>query len=196
MFVSLCATALAAIAMTGSVASIAAAEEPITVAPAIVCDPCIVHIVGESSLAVFHVITVSRCTDELFADVHSDGSGQVNTWTGVSDGDPGCTREQCADDGGVREPWPLDTEEVAAQVVELDLEFCLSPVGNMVDAAKVKCDVPATVIEQTGNDHHYDIAIDHECSFGGTPVEVRADWQTEATHNPAEETEVELIHGS
>jgi len=50
----------------------------------------------------------------------------------------GCTREQCRIQPGntVREHWPLSAEEVADNTVGLDIEFCLSPVGDMSDAAK------------------------------------------------------------
>jgi hypothetical protein len=170
--------AIAAMALAASTAS---ADEIVTVVnePGGACNPCNIHVAGESSLAAFHVITVSNCTDEFAASIQSNGTGQVNTWNGVNDRGNACTREQCRVQPGntVRETWPFTSEEIGSQTVELNVEFCLSPVGTMT--TKNKCDVPAIVTE--GASHDYEISLSHECDIGGTPVEVHGDWHVEGT---------------
>jgi len=185
--------AIAAMALAATTAS---ADEAITVAnePGSACDPtCTIHVAGESSLAAFHVITVSACTDEFTGTIDANGNGEVDTWDGVFDVDPGCTREQCRVQPGntVREHWPFTSEEIADQTVELNVEFCLSLTTDMSDAAKTRCDVPAIVTESSN--HDYEIGLSHECLVGPPgsqiPVEVHGDWHVEGG-------DFEFVHAS
>jgi len=141
------------------------------------CDPCIIHIVGESSLSAFHVITVSSCTDEFTGTIDANGNGQVNTWNGINDAPNTCTREQCTDANGTREPWPGTGEEVAEDAVQLNIEFCLSPVGDMT--TKSRCDASAVLVEEPGENHQYSSDSSYECIFSGVPVEIHGDWMLE-----------------
>jgi hypothetical protein len=187
---------LLCIAMTMT-ASVASADESIAVAPKPVCDPCTIHVVGESSLAAFHVVTVSNCTDELIIEVYSDGSGYITRYLGVNDPPNSCTREQCtAGPSKTPIPWDFDGEEIDVGTVRLTLDTCLTLKASDHSVQEFCNNVPVIVTEQTPGGYQYLFDVSHECTVGGTPKELHAHWQTEATHNPDEETEVELIHGS
>ena len=174
--------AIAAMALAATTASADEAVGVVDEATGNPCAPtCTIHVAGESSLSAFHVITVSNCTDEFTATLDANGNGEVDTWDGVDDASA-CTREQCTDSSGAREHWPISTEEIADDTVELGAEFCLSPRnGDMSDAAKARCDVDAIIVEHNDPNHDYEIDLSHECNIGGNPVEVHGDWDIEGT---------------
>jgi hypothetical protein len=188
-FTLLLTAAMAAAAFAASAASAAEAIEVVSEPNGSPCDPCSIHIVGESSLSAFHVITISSCTDEFTGTINANATGQVNTWNGVSDLASGCTREQCTNANGTREPWPGTGEEVAENAVQINIEFCLSPVGQMSDANKARCDAHAVLVEEASQNHHYSSDSSYECFFGGVPVEIHGDWALEGAG-------IEAVHQS
>jgi hypothetical protein len=173
--------AIAAMAFAASTASADEAISVVTEPGNVACNPCVIHVVGESSLAAFHVVTVSNCTDEFTANVNANGSGEVTTWNGSPDAPNDCTREQCRVQPGntVREHWPFTSEEVNTNTVELAVQFCLSPVGDMTDASKAKCTADVQVTEEPAVVHHYLFNLSQECVVGGVPVEVHGSWEAE-----------------
>jgi hypothetical protein len=193
--VLLCLTAIAAMAFAASTAS---ADEAITVIneeTGALCDPCTAHVVGESTLDAFHTVAVSSCRDEFDAEISSNGHGFIfHDSTGTDSASPGCTREQC-ETAGVEDPWEFTTEEIGTNEVEMDVGFCLSPVGQMgTRGVCASLDVHVTEEGTAPEDHRYMFDVNRECSIGGVPVEIEGHWDAEAVHNPAEENEVEFVH--
>ena len=164
--------------------------------PAPDCNPCTIHPVGEFTLRAFHAFTIMTCQDELTATINANGSGEVTKWIGVDHPvDGACTREQCEGDPDPETfaHWPFTMEEVGLNEVQLNATFCLT--GRGTDhSIENGCTVPVHVTEEVSQNHHYFFDLLHECDIGGTPVEVAANWETEAVHNPLEEQEIEILH--
>ena len=195
----LLAMAIAAMAFAAANAS---ALEPVTVVheggptPGADCDPCTIHVVGESSLRAVHMVPISNCQDEFIADINADGSGEVTRWIGVDHPVDGpCTREQCEGDPDPETfaHWPFTMEEVGLNEVQLNATFCLT--GRGTDhSIESGCTVPVHVTEEVSQNHHYFFDLFHECTINGTAIEVAGNWETEELHNPDEEGEVEIVH--
>ena len=194
----LCATAIAAMALT---ATNATATEPITVAEegAAVCAPapCTIHVVGEFGFRAFHAFTISTCESEFFADINANGTGEITQWTGINHPVDGpCTREMCTDPDPAGDPehWPIEgTEETGENETLMLVEFCLTPTASH-GSPETRCEVPIHITEEPTNNHHYFFDLFFECDISGTPVEVAGNWETEEIHNPAEEDEIEIVH--
>jgi hypothetical protein len=190
----LCLVALAAMAFA---AATPYANEALTVTneeAGAACNTCIMHVVGESRLDAFHVVAVSNCRDEFRVAINGAGIGStIHNSTGTDSASPGCTREQC-ETGGIKNPWIFTSEEIAQDVAEMNVGFCLSPVGDM--ASRDGCtNLPVDVTEEgVTDDHRYMFDVNRECTIGGIPVEIEGHWDAEATHNPAEENEIEIVH--
>ena len=190
------------IAATAFAASSASAIEPVTVVheggptPGADCNPCTIHAVGEFTLRAFHAFTIMTCEDEFFADINANGEGEVTSWIGVDHPTSPCTREMCTEPAtGPVEHWPLHLEEIGLNEAQLEVEFCLTPKGgDHLPASENRCDVDVHVTEEASQNHHYFFDLFHECDIGRTPVEVAANWETEAVHNPLEEQEIEILH--
>jgi hypothetical protein len=89
----------------------------------------------------------------------------------------------------------FDGEEVAEGATELDLAFCLSPVGQMRTRG-VCANLPIDVTEEgtAPEDHRHMLDTNRECTISGVPVEIEGHWDVESSHNPAEENEIEIVH--
>jgi hypothetical protein len=191
----LCLVAIAAMAFAASTAS---ADEAITVSneeTGAACNPCVLHVVGESRLDAFHVVAVSSCRDEFKATILNNGTGSIfHDGTGTDSASPGCTREQCENDDGTEEPWNFRSEEIGPNTVELNVAFCLSPVDMSAKGHCANLIIPVTEEGTAPEDHRYMFDVNTECTISGTPVEIEGHWDAETVHTPANENEVEFVH--
>jgi hypothetical protein len=215
--VLLCAMALAAMALGASTAS--AQETPVEIwqEDGSHCEPCELHVVGSSTLAVHIPVppfeqTISACNDEfeaeLWEDEFDEGGGETRLHQGhVIDYDNNaggaCTRVNC--DGlqqGEEPEWETyDWGETGPNEGHFRVRFCLQPNPTGQGA---HCDVEVHFEEVNVNHHQYMItasdtpADSNECIVGANELEVDGEWFTEEEETepgvPHEHDEIEIVH--
>lgn len=194
----LCLTALAAMAFAATSAS---AVEPVELTDehtGASCDPCLVHVVGESELHAGGVFRISTCEDEFLATLDSSGSGFVHHYANVAThAGFDCTRQNCNEVGeavGESEWDATGAEEVGVNEVALTVRFCLDAKSNP-DGTGLHCDAPVHVEEVPADSHHYVFTVEHLCPTPSGDVLVSGLWETEAVADEAQgEDEVEFVH--
>lgn len=141
------------------------------------CDPCEIHLTGESHItAIPSGVVVSRCADEFEGDIAHDGTGEL-VYSSASHGAPGCNTVDCLIDPAEAAASITDIVE-SSDAANMTLRICLGGVTGEVHCnLDVSVDQPAT--------HQYDLSTATLCASGTRRVE--GSWQLE-------DTSVELVH--
>jgi hypothetical protein len=136
------------------------------------CNPCIVHIEGESharDLISPGQPLVSKCHDELNARLYHGGTGEIER-VGINHAvvGPGCTTVNCA---SPERHWPVSAAgERADATLHVTLRFCFSG---------FHCNGEVNLIETAS--HNYQLAMAQICFNGARRVE--GNWATEGEPN-------------
>jgi len=186
----LVAMALSAMALTATTAS--AQETDVEIVNEVTgdaCNPCLVHIRGESRiLAVPPGIVVSTCVDEFNASLYHDGTGEIE-WDGEAHIAPGCNTTNCLGGVGFDPHWEIENiGELGSGVEHTRVEFCLR-----AGAGEIHCIGEVLIQEHLpARSHEYEFRTRTEgipC-VGGARV-IHGMWETELEGT---DTRVELIH--
>jgi len=149
-----------------------------------VCNPCSIHLVGESSIfAQPSGIEVSKCQDELEGVINPDGTGEVGWIPTTHDPvGPGCNVVNCIDQD--EQHWPLINPVEVEGNARMTLRVCYRALSGV---AEIHCDLVVT-IPQTQT-HDQQLTANRLCA--SNTRQVQANWQTETdAHNT-----LEVIHG-
>jgi hypothetical protein len=157
------------------------------------CDPCEIHLTGESQIAVSPIGVISACEDELTAEIYEDGTGHITDLTSQDHATISCITQNC---NGVGEAageteWPTQIEESGPSSEEVPFRLCLDSKANPNGTA-FHCDVAAELV--SGGNHEYEIVLDDESCNGsllvsaqweveGTPIEVEHSGETVEIHD-------------
>jgi hypothetical protein len=204
----LCAMALAAMALGASTAS-AQTEEPVEIweEDGSHCEPCHIHVTGESELHPVIGNPISQCEDEFEAEVWEDEfdenrdpeieeihQGHIYDYDNHDESaTQPCTRQMC---NGVMEPadeieWPItNMGETTTNAGHMTVRFCLDTKANP-GAAGAHCTVEIDVTEEVSPTHHYVFRAVNDPCFGGL-VRLNGEWETEEL--PEEHGAIEIIH--
>ena len=154
----------------------------------LLCNPCTVHIEGESHIRAMPAgVIVFACHDEFFLDVYYNGFGEI-AWAGTTHPGPGCLSVNCIT--GTERHWPLSGfGEEGDGMEHVTYRFCLR------GGADVHCDGRLRISD--GGYHRYTITTSPPsgivCANGARIVE--GQWETEDPHNPGEgDQEMEVVH--
>jgi len=190
--VLLVAMALSAMALAATTASAQETEVEIIDEPTgVPCNPCVVHIRGESRiLAVPPGIVVSTCTDEFNARLYHGGTGEIE-WDGEPHPSPGCNTTNCLGNPGFNPHWNVNRiGELGNGVEHTNVNFCLRAGAN-----EIPCTGEVLIQEHLPvGSHDYEFRTRPEgipCA-AGTRV-IHGMWETEHEGGTSDQ-EVELIH--
>lgn len=115
------------------------------------CNPCIVHLVGES-IIFSGVVALSRCHEELAAHLYTGGTGELE-WAGTADGGPGCNAANCS---SPENHWPiLGVGETSPNTAHMTIGLCFNG---------THCDAEAAISEPAT--HAYTFSMNHTCPSG------------------------------
>ena len=118
------------------------------------CDPCDIHIEGESRITTESGIPVSRCQDEFEGVLFHNGTGEI-TWNGVSDVvSPACNTTNCTITPG-EDHWPINgLGEPAAGAEHITVHFCLQPLGSMTE---IHCEAEVDIVNDGLHDYEFNL---------------------------------------
>lgn len=129
------------------------------------CNPCIVHVVGESHIRdTVTGMEVSTCADEFVARIYENGTGEVE-WVGRAHGAPGCNLVNCAPPN---HHWPIHRSgELGGEVEHMRILFCLRQPNTGV---QLPCEGEVR-ITRTMTPHIYEFRMHQRCAGGTREVE-------------------------
>jgi len=154
------------------------------------CNPCLVHIRGESRiLAVPPGVVVSMCIDEFNTRLYHGGTGEIE-WDGEAHVAPGCNTTNCLGSPGFNPHWVLNNiGELGNGVEHTHFNFCLRAGAN-----EITCVWEVLIQEHLpARSHEYEFRTRPEGApcVGGTRV-FHGMWETEIAG--VDDDKVELVH--
>jgi len=185
---------IALAAMASSIATASSQETDVEVVNEVTgtsCNPCSVHIQGESRiLAVPPGVPVSTCSDEFNARLYHGGTGEIE-WTGEGHVAPGCNTTNCLGSPGLNPHWAVgNIGELGDGVEHTNVNFCLRAGAN-----EIPCTAEILIQEHLpARSHDYEFRTpDFGISCAGGTRVIHGMWETEFGVG---EDKVELIHAS
>jgi len=182
--------ALSTTALTASTASAQETDvEVVNEVTGTFCNPCAVHIRGESRItAVPPGVTVSTCLDEFNSRLYHGGVGEIE-WDNEAHVAPGCVTTNCQD--LVNRHWSVgNIGELGNGVEHTNVTFCLR-----AGSSEVICTGEVLIQEHIpARSHDYEFrtpAAGIPCA-GGTRI-VHGMWETELEGGTGDQ-KVELVH--
>lgn len=117
-----------------------------------VCNPCVVHSVGEFSFFA-GAIELSRCREEFTFRIYTTGIGEIE-WLGLADAGPGCNASHCTQ--APENHWGMQSMgETTANVAHVTILSCFNG---------VHCAREYTIREPM--QHRYTISANQTCPNG------------------------------